>query len=200
MVCFSKEYENRCETYMNEELHVAIEILRTKSFDSGWFIPIKLSECKIPDMDIGAGKALNDIQCLSLYKDMGKELKRIIDVIKREESKPPTDTEKIFFQKQYIYQGLKSLIESGDGTGFHDADLGHPVYVVGANGLDDSAWVLYADSPSKNTLFKTLSELSKELKESGIEDLRMSWWYDFGDWKDFCKFALDVYEKKKRNI
>ena len=74
--------------------------------------------------------------------------------------------------------------------------MGHPVYVVGANELDDSAWV-YADSPEKNRLFKMLSKLSKELKQSGIEDLRMIWWYDFSEWKNFCRFALDVYEKKK---
>ena len=42
-----------------------------------------------------------------------------------------------------------------------------------------------------------LSTLSKELKESGIEGLGMIWWYDFSEWKDFCKFALDVYEKTK---
>ena len=196
LACFSIEYENRSETYMNEELLVAIEILRTKSYDSGWFIPVKLSDCEIPDMDIGAGKTLKDIQSLNLYKDKVTGLRRLLDVIKREESSPPTETEKNIFEKQYIYQGLKSLIESGDGTGFHNADLGHPVYIVGAKELDDSAWV-YADSPEKNSLFKMLSKLSKELKQSGIEDLRMIWWYDFSEWKDFCKFALEVYEKKK---
>ena len=196
LACFSQDYEKRSETYMNEELLVAIEILRTKSHDSGWFIPIKLSECKIPDMEIGAGKTLSDIQCLNLYEDWETRLKRLIDVIKREESPAPNEHEKSFFEKQYIYQGLKSLIESGAGTGFHNADLGHPVYVVGAKELDDSAWV-YADSAKKNTLFKMLSTLSKELKESGIEGLGMIWWYDFSEWKDFCKFALDVYEKTK---
>lgn len=196
LACFSRDYEKRSETYMNEELLVAIEILRTKSYDSGWFIPIKLSECEIPDMEIGAGKTLNDIQCLNLYEDWETGLQRLIDVIKREESPAPNQLEKDYFEKQYIFHGLKSLIESGVGAGFHNADLGHPVYVVGANELDDSAWV-YADSPKKNTLFKMLSKLSTELKESGIEDLGMIWWYDFSEWKDFCKFALDVYEKKK---
>lgn len=103
------------------------------------------------------------------------------------------------FEKQYIYQGLKSLIEHGDGTGFHNADLGHPVYRLGAS--DASAEILKsmenADSPKNNLLFKMLSKLSKELKQSGIEDMRFIWWYDFSEWRCFCKFALDVYDKNK---
>lgn len=94
LACFSKEYEEKNVTYMNEELLVAIDILRKKHFDSGWFIPIKLSECEIPEMDIGAGKTLNDIQCLNLYKDWETGLQRLIDVIKREESPAPTELEK----------------------------------------------------------------------------------------------------------
>ena len=46
LACFSREYKDRSETYMNEELLVAIEIMRTKPYDSGWLIPIKLSECE----------------------------------------------------------------------------------------------------------------------------------------------------------
>lgn len=103
------------------------------------------------------------------------------------------------FEKEYIYQGLKCLIENDDGTGFHNADLGHPVYRLGAS--DASFEMLKslenADSSEKNLLFKMLSKLSKELKQSGIEDMRFIWWYDFSEWRDFCKFALDVYDRRK---
>ena len=81
LACFSEEYENRTETHMNEELLLAIDILRKRSFDSGWFIPIKLSECKIPDMDIGAGKTLNDIHCLKLFEEWESRLDELINVI-----------------------------------------------------------------------------------------------------------------------
>lgn len=94
-----------------------------------------------------------------------------------------------YLEKEYIYRGLKSLIEKGDGTGFHNSDLGHPVYVEGANGTIDKG-LEYADSPEKNLLFKMLSKLSKELKQGGIENHGYKWWYDFSEWKDFCKFAL----------
>jgi hypothetical protein len=200
LACFSREYNERKETYMNEELLEAVEILRIKKYNSGWFIPIKLSECEIPPISIGGGRTLNDIHYLSFYEDWATELNRLIDIIKREEddssSKIISDE---IFEKEYIYLGLKSLIESGSGAGFHNADLGHPVYRIGASDapmerLKD--WE-YADSPEKSLLFKMLSRLSKELKQSGIEEMHFIWWYDFSEWRDFCKFVIDVYDKKR---
>ncbi len=193
LACFSKEYKEKTETYMNEEILVAIDILRKKHFNSGWFIPIKLSECEIPPYDIGAGKTLQDIHYLKFYKNWDTEMNRLIDIIKREEDNQPFSNE--YFQKEYTYLGLKSLIESGSGAGFHNRDLGHPVYVLGADGITSPGWE-YADSLEKNILFKMLSNLSKELKQSGIEN-RFIWWYDFSEWKDFCKFAIDTYNKRR---
>lgn len=196
MACFSKEYENRTETYMNEELLLGVDILRTKPYNSGWLIPIKLSPCEIPELDISAGKTLRDLHYLNFYEDWDTEIKRLIDVIKREESPNQSRTNTEYFEKEYIYRGLKSLIESGSGAGFHNADLGHPVYRIGASGAP-LEMLKYADSPEKNLLFKMLSRLSKELKQSGIEGFHFIWWYDFSEWRDFCKFAIDVYDRKK---
>ena len=199
MACFSKEYETRTETYMNEELLLGVDILRTKPYNSGWLIPIKLSPCEIPQLDIGAGKTLQDLQYLNFYEDWDTEIKRLIDVIKREESQEQSQISNEYFEKEYTYRGLKSLIESGSGAGFHNADLGHPVYRIGASDAPKEMlkdWE-YADSPEKSLLFKMLSRLSKELKEAGIEDLHFIWWYDFSEWRDFCKFAIDVYDRNK---
>lgn len=195
LACFSKEYAERTETHMNEEILVAIEILRKKSFNSGWFIPIKLSECEIPAIDIGAGYTLQDIHHLKFHENWDTEMERLVDIIKREEESKEPDIYNRFIENQYSYRGLKSLIEIGGGWGFHNADLGHPVYVMGATGEWYEGWD-YADTPRKNKLFKMLSNLSKELKEQGIEEYRFVWWYDFSEWKDFCKFAVDIYNKK----
>lgn len=199
LACFSKEYEARNETYMNEELLVAVDIMRTKHYDSGWFIPIKLSDCEIPPIDIGYGKTLQDLHYLNLYEDWDTEMKRLIDVIKREEAPTQSEMPNDYFEKEYIYQGLKSLIESGNGAGFHNADLGHPVYHIGAS--DAPMEILreweYADSPQKNMLFKMLSKLSKELKSLNPDINIFIWWYDFSEWKDFCKFGVDVYDKRR---
>ena len=52
IACFSKEYDERGKTYMNEELTIAIEELRQRPTDRVWFIPIRLDDCEIPDRDI----------------------------------------------------------------------------------------------------------------------------------------------------
>lgn len=195
MACFSKESEGKPKTYMRAELLIAIETLKIKPYDSGWLIPIKLSDCEIPDIDIGGNRTLKDIQYLDFYKDWDTSITRLIDQIRREEDSKDLPNDE-FFDKQLLYEGLKALIEKGDGDGFHNADLGHPVYVAGAMGEFQKMWE-YADSPNKNLLFEKLSKLSIDLKGMGIEEYRFVWWYDFSEWRDFCKFALDVYNKQR---
>ena len=103
-----------------------------------------------------------------------------------------------FTQLQFLYLGLKALIESNAGFGFLKGDLGHPVYQDGSQGKDPQK-TDYADSPNKNNLFIMLSELTRELKNCGIEDMGFKWWYDFSTWEDFCKFAIAVSKEEGRN-
>ncbi len=109
------------------------------------------------------------------------------------------DIDNSFAENQYIYRGLKSLIEIGSGWGFHSADLGHPAYRLGASDASEETLKVweYADSPKRSLLFQMISTLSKELKQSGIEDFQFIWWYDFSEWRDFCKFVIDVFDKKR---
>jgi HEAT repeat protein len=82
IACFSREYNERVETYMNKELIWAINRLQEFSNNRAWFIPIKLNECEIPDLDIGIGQTLEALEYVELYKDWNAGVKRIIDVIK----------------------------------------------------------------------------------------------------------------------
>lgn len=68
IACFSKKYHGRDKTYMNEELTIAIEELRQRPTDRVWFIPVKLDDCEIPDIDIGYGGTLKDIHAAVLYE------------------------------------------------------------------------------------------------------------------------------------
>ena len=97
-----------------------------------------------------------------------------------------------FSQLQFLYLGLKALIESRAGLGFLKGNPGHPVYQEGSRGKEETD---YPDSPSKNTLFILLAELTKELKNCGIEDMGFKWWVDFSTWENFCKFAVEVAAK-----
>ena len=81
VACFSKEYNNRDKTYMNEELIFAIEELRQRPTERIWFIPVKLNECEIPDRDIGGGETLRDLQYVNLKEDWGGGIQSILEVI-----------------------------------------------------------------------------------------------------------------------
>ena len=96
-------------------------------------------------------------------------------------------------QKQFIFQALKMMIESNSGIGFHNKDQGHPFYAVGSTGEDYPA--NDADGPNKNTLYKMLSELSRDFKAAN--ETGYVWWYDFSEWRNFCKFAYDAYSRKR---
>jgi hypothetical protein len=89
IACFSREFNARRKTYMNEELTLAIEELRLFPSSRVWFIPVLLSECQIPDRTIGAGETLRDINFVALYSDWNLGLRRIISVIN---PNPPDST------------------------------------------------------------------------------------------------------------
>jgi len=81
IACFSAEYAARDKAWMNEELILAIEELRQRPVDRAWFIPIKLSPCEIPELEIGAGETLRDLQYVELYPDWDAGLQRLLSVI-----------------------------------------------------------------------------------------------------------------------
>lgn len=81
IACFSKEFESRSRTYMNEELLIAIEELRQRPSNRSWFIPVLLSECHVPARNIGGGETLADIQWVELFSDWSAGIKRILEVI-----------------------------------------------------------------------------------------------------------------------
>lgn len=81
IACFSKEYSAKNESYMNEEITLAIERLRRIPHDRAWFIPVLFSG-RVPNWRIGAGDTLRSIQWTEL-SDMnwGDGVRRILDVI-----------------------------------------------------------------------------------------------------------------------
>ncbi|MCW5636330.1 MAG: toll/interleukin-1 receptor domain-containing protein [Rubrivivax sp.] len=65
IACFSEEYAARDTTYMNEELHVAVQQLRRRPQSRAWFIPVLLSG-RVPDWEIGSGRTLRSLQWADL--------------------------------------------------------------------------------------------------------------------------------------
>lgn len=89
IACFSKEYNVRDTTFMKEELSIAIEILQQNPFDEIWFIPVKLNECQIPDIKIGEGRTLQELQYVNLYEDWETGIQQILKAM------PSSNTELI---------------------------------------------------------------------------------------------------------
>lgn len=87
IACFSSEYHSRLKTYMNEELTLAIEELRLRPTNRAWFIPVLLSNCDVPDRDIGGGKTLRSIQWVNLYENWSDGIQSILSVIHPDSSK-----------------------------------------------------------------------------------------------------------------
>ena len=95
IACFSKEYHERNESYMNEELTIAIERLRQLHIDRVWFIPIKLNDCGLPDIALGPGETLEDLNYVDLYEDWDNGIQRIVNLIQPKSSKKTLDESRI---------------------------------------------------------------------------------------------------------
>ena len=108
IACFSREYNARSATYMNEELTLAIEELRQRSPDKAWFIPVKLNECEVPDRDIGGGETLQDLHYTALYEDWNAGIQRILRVIQ------PNSSESIPQEEQSISSSAATYFISGE--------------------------------------------------------------------------------------
>jgi WD40 repeat protein len=69
LACFSTRGAARSASYQREELVLAIEQLRLRRIDEGWLIPVRLDECQLPDLDLGAGRTLSSIQYVDVFGD-----------------------------------------------------------------------------------------------------------------------------------
>lgn len=119
IACFSKEYNTRSKSYMNEELHLAIEELRLRSPYTKWFIPVLLSESAVPDWDIGGGVTLRDLNYVPLYENWNHNVNRIIGVIKpimvrkKRSRSPGYGAAAVKAAEELEIENVKNLIEMG---------------------------------------------------------------------------------------
>jgi hypothetical protein len=69
VACFSDNSTTKELTYQREELLLAAEQLRLRSPEQAWFIPVRLSDCKLPPYDVGAGRTFDSFQRVDLIGD-----------------------------------------------------------------------------------------------------------------------------------
>lgn len=83
IACFSRRSEDRSHSYMREELVLAIEQLRRRPSDSGWFMPVVLDDVMPPDTSIGAGRTLRDLHFIRWEEPRARALKALLAAIGR---------------------------------------------------------------------------------------------------------------------
>lgn len=81
LACFSDNYIKKDSSFMNEELILAIEELRLKPFNTSWFIPIRLTNCEIPEMPIGVGATLRDLQWIDMYPSIKDGIDNLASIL-----------------------------------------------------------------------------------------------------------------------
>jgi hypothetical protein len=95
----------------------------------------------------------------------------------------------------YVYRGLRALIESNSGIGFHNMDQGHPFYRFGANGKTIPGPDRHEESPEVNALYNMLSSLCDRLEREGRAG--DTWFYDFRGWPNYCRFAVESHDRAR---
>ena len=68
---------------MREELTLAIEQLRQRSANSGWFMPVLLDDVDVPDTPIGGGRTLRDLHFIRWHESHSRRLEELLAAIDR---------------------------------------------------------------------------------------------------------------------
>jgi hypothetical protein len=69
VVCFSEHSEAGRMSYQKEELRLAVDQMRLRRPDQSWLIPVRFDDIDLPDIEIGGGRTLNDIQSADLLDE-----------------------------------------------------------------------------------------------------------------------------------
>ena len=66
--CFSRNTENKTRSVMYAELLWAAEEYRLRTPSKPWIFPVLFTPCSLPEIDLGNGQTLDDLQWARLYK------------------------------------------------------------------------------------------------------------------------------------
>lgn len=170
IACFSREYQERVRSYMNEELVLAIDELRKRTTERAWFIPVLLNECEVPDRDIGAGQTLRSLQWVSLHEDWDGGIGRILAVV------APTSAKLYALQRQLGSRSARERISAADGLAAMGSQAGPAVPAL-TNLLSDPNETVRAAAASAlgsigDALDETIAELLRVMRRGDFYDSR----------------------------
>ncbi|MEU0557423.1 toll/interleukin-1 receptor domain-containing protein [Dactylosporangium sp. NPDC006015] len=70
LACISDNSNAKETSYQNLELVLAAEQMRSRLPGKQWLIPVRFSDCVVPDYDLGAGRSLKDLQRVDLFDEL----------------------------------------------------------------------------------------------------------------------------------
>lgn len=97
IACFSDRSESREKAYQREELLLAIEQVRQRQVGETWLIPVRFSDCTLPQYDLGANRTLASFTWVDLFGDRWDEgivrlamtVRQVLSVAGRERQAQP---------------------------------------------------------------------------------------------------------------
>jgi hypothetical protein len=90
VLCLSEEIEARAKSGVYPEIMDAIDAYRQYSPGSIFLVPVRLSECEIPDVELDATRTLDRLQYVDLFPDDKRidGLQRLLTALRRAPSHP----------------------------------------------------------------------------------------------------------------
>lgn len=122
LACFSTAVASREDTYMLEELKIAATELRRRR-DSKWFVPVRLDDCRLPDMRFYDTLALTDIQWIDLFPDFNTGMQRLIETMAPLRTAQVRGGNDLIFQSGDMWEKLESAVRHWNKGGRTSAGL-----------------------------------------------------------------------------
>ena len=81
LACFSRASLLKRRSYMNAELMLAIDELRSRPAERIWFIPVLLDSVELPEREIGGGETLSSLHHVLLYENWDAGVEALLRVL-----------------------------------------------------------------------------------------------------------------------
>jgi TIR domain/DnaJ C terminal domain len=90
IACFSEHTERRDISYQNEELVLAVELMRRRPPGKVWLLPVRFADCKVPPFDLGASRTLDSLQRVDLFNGAAWEpaVRRLATAVRKVQGRP----------------------------------------------------------------------------------------------------------------
>ena len=126
VLCLSNETQGQDASMYPFEIDYAIELYRKYPPGSVYLIPVRLSKCDVPTLEIGANRFLDRLKCVDLFPDSnrGHSVQNLVDAIRTTPEHPSTEDTSVDDARATSGTGKRSALAfhfEGDVDSFKSA-------------------------------------------------------------------------------